>query len=344
MFGIAAAIAMVHHENKDRQPVAPLTFPATVTSARAEGGIKSQVKPRPKTPTPTVTPGDYTFSFPTKDGLTRSYMVHIPKGYTPTKKYPVLFGFHGEFGTAEAFANSTAFSSYSDARGFIVVYGQGTALGPVKSATNWNAGSCCGQAVTNKKNIDDVSYMRKVVQDIESKYAVDTSRIYITGMSNGSMFSNRLICQVSDIIAGAATVSGTFQIPFSSCTPSKQVPILVIHGTKDTTVPYYGGAGSGAATKSNTFIPVEKEFAEWGTRNGCSGAITTISVPPLETTDGNTVDELTYPSCTQQVVLYRVNGGVHEWPSGLPGKNPLEKGSPSKALNASLTIVDFFHL
>lgn len=50
---------------------------------------------------PSVASGDYAFSFVTKDGLTRSYRVHIPKGYDSSKSYPVLFGFHGGFGSAE---------------------------------------------------------------------------------------------------------------------------------------------------------------------------------------------------------------------------------------------------
>ena len=159
-------------------------------------------------------------------------------------------------------------------------------------------------------------------------------------MSNGGMFSNRLACEAADQFARTAVVAGTIQV--KSCNPSKRMPVFIMHGTKDKNVPYYGGTGSKAVNQS-TYIPVEQELAEWGMRNGCSGAVITTSVPPL-VNDGITIDKLTFPSCVEPVVLYRVNGGVHEWPGGGPNDNVLEKPSATQSINASKTILDFFNL
>jgi polyhydroxybutyrate depolymerase len=283
---------------------------------------------------------DSTFNFTTADGRTRSYMVHTPPGLDPSHTYPVLFGFHGGFGTAETFAGSTGFSELADERGFIVVYGQGTSLGVVHAPT-WNAGGCCGQSDEGHHNVDDVAYVRAVVAAVEAAFPVNHERIYMTGMSNGSMLVNRLACEAADVFAGAATVSGTIQI--KSCTPSKRIPLMIVHGTDDSNVPYDGGKGSTLVNRS-TYEPVEQEFTEWAARNGCTGTVTTSSVAPL-TLDGKTIDLLSYQHCAARTVLYRINHGIHEWPGGSDQyKNPLERSAPTRAFIASKTIADFFHL
>lgn len=60
--------------------------------------------------------------------------------------------------------------------------------------------------------------------------------------------------------------------------------------------------------------------------------------------DGHTVDKLGFLHCTQVAELYRVNNGIHEWPSGEANNNVLEKSAPTKVINASETILDFFGL
>ncbi len=287
---------------------------------------------------PQIAPGNYNFSFKTADGLTRTYIVHIPKNYNPTKRYPVLFGFHGGGGSSLQFEKSSGLSPLADEKGFIVVYGQGTTWGKLEIPV-WNGGACCGQAVDSQKNVDDVGYVRAIVTQIVTKYNIDKTRIYTTGMSNGGILSYRLACEASDIFAGAAIVSGGIQI--KTCRPSKQIPVLLIHGTSDDRVPYSGGKGGGIVDA--TFLPVEIEFADWGARNGCTGEVKTVPVPPL-VKDGKTIDKLAFPSCVKITELYRINGGTHEWPSGNPNADRPGKEDPSKALNASQTILNFFGL
>ena len=341
---IGGLLWLVHEHRQNKK--AALNAPVTSTMP---GNTNLTPSPTPSSNTEVADPtsqtfekvasGNYTFSFVTPDKLTRTYVVHIPKNYDPAKAYPVLFGFHGGFGHADQFEQSSQFSPLADQRGFIVVYGQGTEWGLLKAPV-WNGGACCGQAVDAQKNVDDVGYVRTIVTQIKAKYHIDSKRIYTTGMSNGAIFSNRLACEAADIFAGAAPVSGTMQI--TTCTPSKQMPILMIQGTADTNVPYEGGPGSGLS--GATFIPVVQAFADWAKRNACTGPITTTVIPPLETTDGHTIDKLEYGNCAQPTVLYRINGGIHEWPSGDLNANRATKQEPSKALNASKTIADFFGL
>ena len=78
---------------------------------------------------------------------------------------------------------------------------------------SWNAGGCCGYAV--EKNIDDVGYIREVIDIIVKKYKVDENRVYVTGWSDGGYMSFRLACELSDKIRAAA--------PFASAMGIKDV-------------------------------------------------------------------------------------------------------------------------
>lgn len=271
--------------------------------------------------------GDYNKTIATKDGLTRSYIVHIPTGYDPKNAYPLVVVLHGGFGSGANVEAQTGMSTLADANKFIAVYPDGTAN--AKGTRTWNAGACCGQSSVN--NIDDVGYIKQLVASLETTYHVNTKKVFATGMSNGGMLTNRLACEASDIFVAVAPVAGTPQV--SVCNPKHPVPILMVHGTDDDNVPYNGGHGISIVTKNNTFISVPQTLADWSVRNKCAGKEMITSVPPL-TNDGITIDKITYSQCLAPTILYRINGGAHAWPGST--------GTSTKSFDASKTIWSFF--
>lgn len=316
---------------RDDTPASGSAPSAPVTSA-----------PLPTTPSSTETgaarPEDHEIRLG-HGGLDRSVVVHLPVGYDGGGRFPVLIALHGGFGSPAQFERSSGFSDVADAHGFIVAYGQGTAWGRLAAAV-WNAGGCCGQAADAVRNVDDVGYLREVVAHLTAAYRIDSARVYLAGMSNGAMMANRVACDAADLVAGVAAVSGTIQDP--SCDPARPVPVLMMHGTADDNVPYEGGMGSVAVNQAS-FEPVEQAIDAWARRNGCEGpAITESDVAGHD--DGITVDRLTFAACEAATVLYRLNGGVHEWPGGAPVDNPLEPKTPTTSIDASETIADFFGL
>ncbi len=59
------------------------------------------------------------------DGLTRTYVVHLPVAYTPGRVYPLVLAFHGRGATASWMARLTHLNSVADEHHFIVVYPDG---------------------------------------------------------------------------------------------------------------------------------------------------------------------------------------------------------------------------
>ena len=235
-------------------------------------------------------------------GQERGYLVHVPKNFDESREYPLLLALHAAGSTAVQFERSSGFDALSDARGFIVVYGQGTSGG---SRTNvWNAGGCCGTAAAKQLNVDDVGFAKEVVKRMQAAYRIDAKRVFVAGMSNGGMMAHRLGCEASDVFHGIAAVAGTIQV--ATCNPPQKLPVFMVHGTEDATVPYAGGASK--TLPNLVLVPVEATFVDWARREGCVGNRTTAS--------DKGVDILSFPHCDQPVQLIRINRGWHQWPRG----------------------------
>jgi polyhydroxybutyrate depolymerase len=86
--------------------------------------------------------------------------------------------------------------------------------------------------------VDDVGFLRALIEKIELDYAVDPKCVYLTGISNGGMMTYRAACELSDKIAAIAPVEGAQNV---ECRPSSPVSVIVLHGTADHLVPFEGG-------------------------------------------------------------------------------------------------------
>ncbi len=230
-------------------------------------------------------------------GVDRTVHVHLPKGYDATKASPVVLSFHG-YTSNGAEQNALAhMNDKADAVTFIAVHPEGTGTTP-----SWNAGACCGDAAANAT--DDVGFVGKIIDELESKLCVDAHRVFATGMSNGGFLSHRLACELSTRIAAVAPVAGLLAIP--TCNPTRPMSVFQFHGTLDPLVPYDGSPTMG-------FPSVPQTMSGWATRTGCS-------VTPRETSKKGDVTCTTYDGCKggAEIALCTVTGGGHTWPGGLP--------------------------
>ncbi len=161
---------------------------------------------------------------------------------------------HGGLGNADHIEKSSGMNLVADTGPFIVAYPNGTGgfLRRMENRRTWNAGKCCG--VASRKSVDDVKFIKIMIEDIASQYNIDYSRIYVTGMSNGAMMAYRLACEIPELIAAIIPVSGTLAVDF--CAKGKDVPVMHIHGELDEYVPYSGGTGHKSVARiSHRSIP-----------------------------------------------------------------------------------------
>jgi len=166
----------------------------------------------------------------------RKFHLYISSRYVKGTSVPVLLGFHGIGGTGTTFNDQSQLRLFSEDMNFILVLPDGWGS-EVEAQNAWNAGTCCSPAANN--SIDDVGFVRAILDLLSKNYSVDSSRIWAMGFSNGGMMSYRLACDLSEKITAIAVGGGSLMV--SSCTPPQPVSVIHLHGNLDATIPIDGG-------------------------------------------------------------------------------------------------------
>src|SRR5262249_32777504 len=91
---------------KSRFIIGALLFAAVAVTIGA-GAVAQEQSANPNM-TPITAPGDYRFSF-SHDGMTRFYLVHVPRIYRPGRATPMLIALHGGGGNADYQANDSKY-------------------------------------------------------------------------------------------------------------------------------------------------------------------------------------------------------------------------------------------
>jgi polyhydroxybutyrate depolymerase len=287
---------------------------------------------RRSTSAPPSTAGDSRGSIVTRDGRTRTYIVHLPTGYTAGKSYPLVLLFHGGAGNGSRILSSTRFAAKADQEGFIVVAPDGI-------DGHWND----GRGTTNP-DVDDVGFVRQLIADLKPRLRIDPKRIYATGLSNGGIFTQRLGCELSDTLAAIGPDVGPIAANLlSSCKPGP-IAVVGIQGGADPGIPINGGEmGDGGFGRGGVAASAAQTMKLWATASGCSPTPTVTNLPP-KVRDGTQVVKYSYSGCAAgtSVDYYIVQGMGHGWPP-TEGVFAFRNGPISHNINATDVMWDFFN-
>ncbi len=234
----------------------------------------------------------------------RTYTVTTPDAPSG-KELPLVLLLHG-YGVSGLLEDIyLGASQLARKRGFILVLPDGKV--DASGRRYWNATpECCD---LGRVGTDDVAFLRALLDEVQANHKVDKKRVFIVGHSNGGFMGYRLACELSDRIAGVASLAGA-QGGGGGCKPKEPVAILQVHGTKDDTVPYEGGplAGGGAPVLS-----AKATVAAWATLNGCGGALTSAGpARDFESTIAGPETLLERHACTKGAAeLWTLQEGSH---------------------------------
>ncbi len=185
---------------------------------------------------PPALPGQVQGGSVQHDGKPRSWLAYVPANLAPSPA--VVLVMHGSLGTGEQMriAARYGFDVQAERHGFIAVYPDGY-------ENHWN--DCRGSAdyAANLEDIDDVGFLRSVVQRTVDEHGADPARVFATGLSNGGQMAYRLGLEAPDMVAGIAAIAASLPVDSSlDCDKSGQpVATLVMNGTLDPVNPYEGG-------------------------------------------------------------------------------------------------------
>ena len=260
-------------------------------------------------------------------GITRRYLLYVPKTYNRSKPTPLVISIHPAATWAAFEMNISRWNDLAEQYGFIVVYpnGSGAFFGGFGRGQHvWPMGPhSLGR---------DVRFISDLVDHLEAEYNIDPRRIYVNGMSNGGGMAFALSCELSGRIAAVATVAAALPSAWD-CKGSTAVPTIAFHGTADKFALYQGGPSPIAP---QPFANIPGWTAHVAQRNQCRGEPSDIRITA-------NVRRLTYSNCAEnaEVILYTIEGGGHTWPGG---KHLAEwiAGRTTDDINASRAMWEFF--
>ena len=230
-------------------------------------------------------PGNYShWNWPirqqTAEGLCvwRSYLVHVPPAAEAADPLPLVLNFHAAFNNGLLQSLYSGMNRKADEEGFVVVYPD--SLGCVWNVTE---GETRYGILKLNWNVDDVEFVRLLLDTLQEKLRIDPRRIYATGFSSGGAMSVRLasasargelgvhkIAAIAPVSAGPVPESGKLQEAYQ-CPALREdpVPMRMIISNNDKTI-----AGLQDVSVDDVKRRLLELAADYARANGCAESAT----------------------------------------------------------------------
>jgi polyhydroxybutyrate depolymerase len=271
-------------------------------------------------------------------GRVRRALVVEPAG-AARAELPVVLMFHGAGATAAIAMANTGWAALAAREGFVAVFPEGTPRDPDRppmfrqNPQSWNDGS--GRGHVARAAVDDVAFTAALLDALAARRAIDRSRVYATGFSNGAALAFRLGAELADRLAAIAPVAGLLWL--DEPRPSHPVPLFFVVGAADPLNPLEGGEVKTPWGRSEHHPPPIQSVDRWRSALGCGGA-------PERIRDDGEVRIERWSGCRggAEVLYCTVEGLGHVWPGGARLLPEWIVGRPTQALQGSEEIWRFF--
>lgn len=197
------------------------------------------------------------------NGELRRWMVYVPSSYTGSQEVPLVLVMHGYTASMYAIAEESRWYDVAEQNGFIVVFAQGLVrpadrMGNIPTAM-WLAGPFAALAGKDTDPDVDLEFIGTLLDRMEHDYAIDKTRIYATGHSNGSLMTWAAGSRYAGRFAAIAPV-GYMHPPLAEIDPAILLPAWAFLGE-------YDSAGVPELVEDNATV---KALQGWNQHNAAS--------------------------------------------------------------------------
>ncbi len=241
------------------------------------------------------------------DDVRREYHLFVPETEA-SGSMPLLVLLQGGDAGSWPFAQQDRWEALAASQGFLIGVPVGYELPENEGAWQLN---------TDESHRQDIDFMQAMIDDIGERHAIDRRRVYAVGYSLGSMFSYELACQMSGRFAAIASHAGTMPIDPKACDPSRNVPLMHIHGARDPIIAYGNSWNWKAWDSVGPMRDVPSLIDFWADRFTCSNSESFVT---------GDVTHTVHSDCAQgaRVEHYRIEDLGHEWPESINGNSTHE--------------------
>jgi len=269
----------------------------------------------------------------------RTYLLYTPaKASQNTELWPLVLVFHGGGGTANGIAREAGRSLHklADRDGFFVAYPNA-----VDKMWDLDAGVI---SESLEVRIDDRRFFGELIDELINSLPIDQRRIFATGISRGGQASYFIACAHTDRIRAIAPIAMPMPIhTLEECAEAPGTGIAILNGTDDPIVPYDGGLIKIGRRERDEVMSTDETIEFWRSKNRCAAEATQEQVIDTKTRDRMQVHRTSWERCEHgPVVLYRIEGGGHTWPSGRQYLPRFVVGRVNRDIDGAEEIWSFF--
>lgn len=218
-------------------------------------------------------------------GVEYNYWLYMPENL-PTDA-PLVMVFHG-YGSKRVPTLQYGFNLVADKNNFAVCY----PCGPKDPGGNryWSIGY--KYHIDNKLMRDDVGFVERLVKHLQKEYGFSKQNTFAAGNSNGGAMGYMLAYKSPETFSAIASVSGHIMEYMYKRLEPNPVPIMEIHGTKDSLARWNGDPYNNNLRGADVSIP--SVMSLWISANRCTHEVRD-----------------TLPQRRHKVIAHRYMGGIN---------------------------------
>lgn len=257
-------------------------------------------------------------------GRNRKYLLYKPQNNAHRKPDGILVTCHGFGGKMENAYQMYGFKQAADEHNLIIISPQALpeedqTLQTTANLIGYDLTAVWGKVLyvdvslikqTLNRNVDDVAYIRNLIQQVAVEHEANINNTFIGGISMGGYMSYAYALKHGNELSGLINVVGTMGLNLDTANVAVSLPILDFHSTTDEVVFYTGSGKYNGMIQMTNGIGKEKVLNYWSRKNN------TVSPPEITNLGTNknvSIKKYYYDHPINEITHYQLTGAPHSY-------------------------------